>query len=68
MSMHYVSTRGAGSASDDSPKTFCDILLEGLAPDGGLYLPTTYPMVIAPYLSDERLDELLATIGHPHLF
>ena len=45
MSMHYISTRGAGSASHDSPKTFCDILLEGLAPDGGLYLPTAYPML-----------------------
>jgi threonine synthase len=38
--MHYLSTRG-----DHSPKRFCEILLEGLAPDGGLYLPTTYPKV-----------------------
>ncbi|MCZ8286184.1 MAG: threonine synthase, partial [Bacteroidia bacterium] len=26
-------------------KRFCEILLEGLAPDGGLYLPETYPQV-----------------------
>ena len=38
--MQYVSTRG-----HDSGQHFCDILLEGLAPDGGLYLPRTYPQV-----------------------
>ena len=38
--MKYLSTRG-----DQSPKHFCDILLEGLAPDGGLYLPEHYPQV-----------------------
>ena len=38
--MNYLSTRG-----DHSPKRFCDILLEGLAPDGGLYLPESYPQV-----------------------
>ncbi len=36
----YVSTRG-----DATPRQFCDILLEGLAPDGGLYLPAAYPQV-----------------------
>lgn len=36
--MRYVSTRGGGE-----PRTFSDILLEGLAPDGGLYLPESYP-------------------------
>jgi threonine synthase len=38
--MQYLSTRG-----DRSPKRFCEILLEGLAPDGGLYLPAAYPQV-----------------------
>ena len=38
--MRYISTRG-----DCSERAFCDILLEGLAPDGGLYLPTHYPRV-----------------------
>jgi threonine synthase len=36
----YISTRG-----DRTERGFCDILLEGLAPDGGLYLPTYYPKV-----------------------
>ncbi len=38
--MKYLSTRG-----DRTPRGFSDILLEGLAPDGGLYLPTHYPKV-----------------------
>ena len=38
--MKYVSTRG-----DRTERAFGEILLEGLAPDGGLYLPTHYPQV-----------------------
>ncbi len=38
--MRYISTRGRVPA-----QSFCDILLGGLAPDGGLYLPETYPQV-----------------------
>ena len=38
--MRYVSTRGAWS---DAPQPFCAILQEGLAPDGGLAVPQTYP-------------------------
>lgn len=44
--MHYVSTRAAKSAdSASSAAQFSDILLGGLAPDGGLYLPADYPQV-----------------------
>ena len=38
--MNYLSTRG-----DATPRKFCEILLEGLAPDGGLYLPANYPQI-----------------------
>ena len=38
--MLYLSTRG-----HPDRKHFCEILLEGLAPDGGLYLPERYPQV-----------------------
>ena len=48
--MNYISTRG-----DTSPKHFCDILLEGLAPDGGLYLPAFYPQVDDALLARWRL-------------
>ncbi len=40
--MRYLSTRATDGAQR---KRFCEILLEGLAPDGGLYLPETYPQV-----------------------
>ncbi|WP_294392051.1 threonine synthase [uncultured Sphingomonas sp.] len=36
--MHYVSTRGAASALD-----FTGVTLAGLASDGGLYVPETWP-------------------------
>jgi len=36
--MNYLSTRG-----EAAQRQFDDILLEGLAPDGGLYLPDHYP-------------------------
>ena len=38
--MQYVSTRGQSPA-----QSFSQILLGGLAPDGGLYLPVEYPKV-----------------------
>ncbi|MFN3616479.1 MAG: threonine synthase [Aquabacterium sp.] len=38
--MKYISTRG-----DQTQRGFSEILLEGLAPDGGLYLPVSYPKV-----------------------
>ncbi|WP_017232269.1 threonine synthase [Pandoraea sp. B-6] len=47
--MKYISTRGAGLTSGE-PQSFSSILLGGLAPDGGLYLPTQYPQVTADEL------------------
>ncbi|MDQ0012394.1 threonine synthase [Variovorax boronicumulans] len=47
--MNYLSTRG-----HPDRKRFCEILLEGLAPDGGLYLPETYPQVDAATLAKWR--------------
>jgi threonine synthase len=47
--MRYVSTRGQAPA-----RGFSDILLEGLAPDGGLYLPEHYPQVDAALLARWR--------------
>ena len=47
--MRYISTRG-----DKTQRSFCDILLEGLAPDGGLYLPAHYPQVDAAMLAQWR--------------
>jgi threonine synthase len=47
--VNYISTRG-----DASPRGFSNILLEGLAPDGGLYLPEAYPQVDAATLARWR--------------
>jgi threonine synthase len=49
--MRYLSTRAASTSTPDR-KRFCEILLEGLAPDGGLYLPEAYPQV-----SDSTLQQ-----------
>ncbi|HET9112701.1 MAG TPA: threonine synthase, partial [Burkholderiales bacterium] len=48
--MRYISTRGNAPA-----QTFTQILLGGLAPDGGLYLPETYPQFTAHDLAAMRM-------------
>ena len=58
--MNYLSTRG-----DTTPRQFCDILLEGLAPDGGLYLPAHYPRVDRMTL--EHWRQLYAQHGYATL-
>ena len=58
--MLYLSTRGHADR-----KRFCDILLEGLAPDGGLYLPVEYPRIDDAKLS--QLRETLANKGYAAL-
>ncbi|MDO9421435.1 MAG: threonine synthase [Herminiimonas sp.] len=47
--MQYISTRGASAA-----QSFSQILLGGLAPDGGLYLPAEYPQVTSAELDAWR--------------
>jgi len=54
--MKYISTRG-GMA----PQQFCDILLAGLAPDGGLAIPESYPQ-----FSLEELQKL-STLNYREL-
>src|SRR5580658_4679124 len=51
--MNYVSTRGAAP-----PVSFLDAVLTGLAPDGGLYVPETWPQ-----FSDA---EIAAFAGRPY--
>ncbi|MDQ6620365.1 MAG: threonine synthase [Pseudomonadota bacterium] len=49
--MFYVSTRGAWR---EHPQPFCSILLEGLAPDGGLAVPEAYPVIAVAELEEMR--------------
>jgi len=52
--MHYVSTRATSASAARNPQRFSDILLAGLAPDGGLYLPEAYPQVTGEELNAWR--------------
>ena len=54
--MKYISTRGKASAIE-----FEDVLLAGLAPDGGLYVPEKYPQ-----FSKEKLREM-RSLSYPEL-
>jgi threonine synthase len=47
--VRYVSTRGGAK-----PQAFTDILLEGLAPGGGLYVPGEFPALISSELTAMR--------------
>ena len=49
--MQYVSTRATPASQ---PQQFSSILLGGLAPDGGLYLPAEYPQVTSAELDSWR--------------
>ena len=71
--MRYVSTRGSAPELG-----FCDVLLAGLATDGGLYLPETWPAlpdlsathsyaeaataIMAPYVGEEIPAETFAEL------
>jgi threonine synthase len=52
--MQYVSTRATRASASRNPQHFSDILLGGLAPDGGLYLPIEYPQVTGAELDAWR--------------
>jgi threonine synthase len=55
--MRYVSTRGGAEA-----KRFSEILLEGLAPDGGLYVPEVLPAIDLEKLRNKTYPELAIAI------
>ena len=55
--MRYVSTRGGGQA-----QKFSAILLEGLAADGGLYVPREFPKMDLARLRPMTYPELARTI------
>jgi threonine synthase len=59
--VHYLSTRDPAAHLSG----FSDILLEGLAPDGGLYVPASYPKIDDSTLT--RWRELLAGPGYAAL-
>ncbi|MEN3276959.1 MAG: threonine synthase [Massilia sp.] len=52
--MQYVSTRATSASASRNPETFSTILLGGLAPDGGLFMPAEYPRVSGDELNAWR--------------
>ncbi|EXI89195.1 MAG: Threonine synthase [Candidatus Accumulibacter regalis] len=54
--MRYLSTRGQSNSDtkNSAAPRFTEILLAGLAPDGGLYLPESYPQVGKAELEEWR--------------
>ncbi|MGH1375065.1 MAG: threonine synthase [Alphaproteobacteria bacterium] len=62
--MRYISTRG-GSHSPEGPQTFEDVLLAGLAPDGGLYVPESWPQIDLNALSGKSYTEIAEIVMYP---
>ncbi|PZO86686.1 MAG: threonine synthase [Micavibrio aeruginosavorus] len=58
--MQYVSTRGEGA-----PKSFTEVLLSGLAPDGGLYVPTEWPQIDVAALKGKSYTDIVFEIAKP---
>jgi len=60
--VRYVSTRGGAA-----PQRFTDILLEGLAPDGGLYVPESWPRADLARWRELRYPALAAEVLRPFM-
>ena len=57
--MNYISTRNNHNISDNN---FSKITMEGLAPDGGLYIPDNFP-----YLTSEEINNMV-NLSYAELF
>lgn len=63
--IRYLSTRGPGEA-----KTFTDVMLAGLAPDGGLFVPDSWPELdhdLLSHLSGTPYTAVAAAIMEPFI-
>ena len=58
--IRYISTRGG-----DASRTFEDVLLTGLAPDGGLYVPETWPQINLDDLKGKSYCEIAEIVMYP---
>ena len=66
--MTYVSTRGGAPAFDKGALGFDEVLLAGLARDGGLYVPDAWPVFPAAWWRDLRgasYQEIAARVMTP---
>jgi threonine synthase len=58
--IRYISTRGG-----DASRTFEDVLLTGLAPDGGLYVPDQWPQINLDDLKGKSYCEIAESVMYP---
>ena len=58
--MEYLSTR-----NNQLHKSFTDILFQGLSSDGGLFLPTSWPLIDVNTLRDKSYEEVALHIINP---
>jgi len=56
----YISTRGGGA-----PLSFEQVLLAGLAPDGGLYVPESWPQIDMAALKGKSYNEIAEVVMFP---
>ena len=60
--MKFFSTRNGSSST-----TFKNVLLNGLAPDGGLYMPEIIPKMSMDLLkAHQHFEELAVSVIHPY--
>ncbi|HKQ45936.1 MAG TPA: threonine synthase [Rhizomicrobium sp.] len=57
--MQFISTRGQAA-----PASFSDVLLAGLAPDGGLYLPQSWPKAGSGFKGLRYQDAAVQILSH----
>jgi len=58
--IHYISTRGGGE-----PQSFEQVLLSGLAPDGGLYVPQSWPSLDIENLKNQSYTQIAYSVMYP---
>ncbi|PZQ46486.1 MAG: threonine synthase [Micavibrio aeruginosavorus] len=58
--MQFISTRG-----DGAKKSFTEVLLSGMAPDGGLYVPTKWPQIDVAGLAGLPYTEVAFKVMQP---
>jgi threonine synthase len=58
----FVSTRGGGE-----PQNFEQVLLSGLAPDGGLYVPESWPQIDIAALKGKSYQDVAEAVMYPYV-
>jgi len=62
--IQYISTRG-GALSKEGPQSFEQVLLAGLAPDGGLYVPQSFPQLDIAALKGKSYADIAEAVMFP---